>query len=348
MHEQIQFRRGLAVVAVVVLLVLAGCAGSGGEDVGASPTAAPGDGPDGQGGDTGQAQSIYRDGNRVVVRSASMEVRVKQFEKQFREARRVARTQGGFVTDYNIESVGDWQRATFTVRVPAGNFSATRDALADLGSLESESVRAHDFTNEYREREGELAKLRERERNLEEELANTDDTARREDLRKELRAVRDRIDELEAKQNALDRRATLSTIRVTMHEPVGQKPPDNYRSSFGFGDALLGGIYGGLGVLKAVVLVAGYLVSIALSLLVLGLLGMVFLAGAIATGRHVWPRIREAFRLGRGARLPDRPADDGSRGDPSGRDEPLHERAHGDGDDDADRETEADGDGAEH
>lgn len=303
----------LAVLGAMV--VLAGCTGGMSGESNGEPAA---------GGDAAQAPgSYYEDGEAVIVRSATMTIEVEEFDRQFRLAREVAGTHGGFVTDYTIERERGWQKATFVVKVPASNFSESRDDLADLGTVESEVVEAEDFTAEYHQRKGRLETLRERQQELERQLEEAETADERSEVRSELADVRGEIRELEGEQQALEHRESLSTIEVTMREPEGEKPPENYETAYGFDDAFLQGLYGGLAILKGIVVLVGYLLALGLGMLVVGVVGMCLLAGGLAVKVHVWPRIRNLFRIPESASIgsADRPHGTGPP-DPPARDEP--------------------------
>jgi hypothetical protein len=293
--------RLLATVAVACLLVLAGCsgAGSGGGADGAPATGgapdggadgAPADGAAGDGGGDGdggtaeqRAASRYADGKRIVVREAEMAVRVKDYDARLAELRATAREHGGYLGDRSQTAEGGWAKGTVVVRVPAENFSAARDAIAGFGYLEHEQVDALDFSAEYSDRARRLENLRSDERQLERLLNETDNASRAEDLRAELSAVRDDIRELAATQHDLETRSRLSTIRVTMHEPVAEKPRERHVSSFGLGDAFVAAFAGGMQVVTWLVVFFGYAIPVGFGAFVVGAVGI--------TGVHGWRRV---------------------------------------------------------
>jgi hypothetical protein len=293
-------QRLLATAAVACLLVVAGCSGAGGGGGADGPPAtggAPDGGADGAPGDAGagsggggddgtaerEAASRYADGRRVVVRKAEMSVRVKDYDARLAELRATAREHGGYLGDRSQTAEGDWAKGTVVVRVPAENFSAARDAIAGFGYLEHEQVDALDFSEEYSDRARRLENLRSDERQLERLLNETDNASRAEDLREELAAVRDDIRELEATQHDLETRSRLSTIRVTMHEPVAEKPRERHVSSFGLGDAFVAAFAGGMQIVKWLVVFFGYAIPVGFGVFVVGAVGI--------TGVHGWRRV---------------------------------------------------------
>lgn len=264
-------RRIVPVLLLAALLLLGGCSASlpgGGSNAGAGGGAPSGD-------QAAEGGSHYVGQQRIVVREADMRIEVQEFDPAFDRTREIARAHGGFVADWTHDVERGWHSGTLVVRVPAENFSDTRDDLAELGHLENENVRAKDFTNTYEDMGERLADLRKDEAALERLLNRTNSTEEARRVRADLSEVRKQIRELEQRRTDIERREALSTIRVSLHEPPGKRPPKNYQSAFGFGDAFLDALYGGLTVVKYVIVLFGYAVPVGVAGLLLGGFGFV-------------------------------------------------------------------------
>lgn len=264
-------RRIVPVVLLAAVLLLAGCSASlpGG-------TGAGGDGAPQSGGEAAQGGgSHYVGQERVVVREADMRIEVQSFDPAFVRTREIAREHGGFVADWNHEIERGWHSGTLVVRVPAENFSDVRDDLTELGELENENVRAKDFTDTYEDLGERLSDLRRDEAALERLLNRTNSTEEARRVRADLSEVREQIRELERRRTDIEQREALSTVRLSLHEPPGKRPPKNYQSAFGFGDAFLDALYGGLTVVKYVIVLFGYAVPVGIAGLLLGGFGFV-------------------------------------------------------------------------
>ena len=300
-------RRLLAAGLVAWLVVVAGCAGNLGQSVSTSGRDAPG----GAGGaDGGALGSYYVDGERVVIREASMRVEVESFDPAFVEARRIARRHGGFVADWDHDVERGWHGGDLTIRVPAANFSAARDDVAALGALENEVVRARDFTGEYETTAERLADLRRQRDELEALLARANDTDDARAIHDDLVAVREEIRRVEGQRASIERREALSTIHLSLHEPPGKRPPKNYRSAFGFDDAFLDAFYGGLTAVKYVIVLFGYVIPIGFAAVLLGGFGVVW----VRLWQHLRRSLDEVFP-GAGETVPsDGPGDPGPTG----------------------------------
>lgn len=282
---------GYRTLAVVALVVLAGCAGglSGGgasEETGQQSGQAGGDGP---GGSVG---SYYADdGDRVLIRKADMDLRVDNFSRALGRLRTIARAHGGYIGDRSQRSEGEYDSGDVTVRVPARNFSDARDDIAAVGKVERENVRVLDFTGEFEDRKQRIAQLERDERELERLLANTTDTNEAVEVRNELQEVRGQLRELKQRQSSLRQREALSTVRIDLHEPESRKPPRNFESSFGFVDAFLGAFYGGLTAVKYVIVFFGYAIPAGIALVALGVFGSVL----YLSWKRLFYRIRAGF-----------------------------------------------------
>ncbi|MEA5388633.1 DUF4349 domain-containing protein [Haloarculaceae archaeon H-GB11] len=289
-----RLQRRFTGVLVVALVLLAGCAGGlqsagGAGDSGAAPSYEDAAASSGGGGGVGSYYS--ESGERVLVREADVRLRVDDFETSFRKLRGVADAHGGYVGDRSQHSDGEWDSGQITVRVPAENFSAARDAITELGHVEDENVRVLDFSTQYQNTDRRIEQLEADERELERLLANTSDSEQALEVRQELERVRNQLRELRAQQASLEQREAMSTIRVDMHEPESRKPPKNFESSFGFTDAFLSAFYGGLTAVKWVIVFFGYAIPIGIALVGLGAFGSVL----FLTWQRIFGYIRGVF-----------------------------------------------------
>lgn len=358
-------RRHVALVAVVCLVVLAGCgAGSsldtpgGDADRASRDAGAPGDAT----GEFGGVGSYYaQERDRVVVRNASMRLRVDDFEAAFAEIRRLVERNDGYLGDRSQRGAGEWDGGTIVVKIPAGRFGAVRAKLADLGRVEREDVEVLDFTDSFRSRQDRIETLESDRRQLRATLNRSDDPANATDLREELESIRSEIAALRSTQRRRLRQASMSTIRLRLHEPVTRKPAGNRVSAASFTAAARGAFFGGLRVLRGTVAVLAYFVPVTVAA---GLLAAVGALGVVVTWRGGRRTVGVLRRLGRGSarqgpgdhrgvahhdadedreRAPDRePAedrdgdsDDDSEGDPVG-------DSGGDSDDDPDGDSDGD------
>jgi hypothetical protein len=275
-------RRTLIVALFATLVLLAGCSGAqlGSQSASDATGLQSGGGADRGGG------SFYDNETRVIVREADMQLEAQNFDKSVKQLRQIARDHGGFVGDRSQRSEGEWDEGSITVRVPAAKFADARDEIAELGHLEQENVRALDLTETHQDRQTRIEQLEGDEQRLA-ELIDEANASEADDLYEELRHVREKLRDLRSQQSSLERREALSTITVDVHEPRGKKPPKNYDSAFGFRDAFLEAFYGGLKIVKYIVVFFGYVIPVGFALIPLGAFGLGLLLA--------WQRIRRAI-----------------------------------------------------
>lgn len=197
-----------------------------------------------------------------------------------------ARKAGGFIADQRV-TLGETGRASLTIRVPAGEFDGTLNALRGLGTTRSVEVTTDDVSLEFvdivaRSRTMEESLIR--VQGLLSEAADTDAILR---LEREIADRQGQLDSLIGRRNFLENRVELSTIRLTVVEaveldeaPVVEAEDDEP----GFSDGLDGGVEAFLSVARVLMISLGA---------VLPFLPFVIVGGFLWSA---WRRRREARR----------------------------------------------------
>lgn len=232
-------QRRVAAVALVVLVLLAGC-GGGGDSVGLSGDPAenhaaegtPGDGGgNADGGDDGAARSDDRASSsvaaqRVLIMTGNVTLVVEDFDAARADLASLARAEGGFVAGSTQRQHGEenrtWTSGRVVLRVPSESFQATFEATKERGEVASSGSSTRDVTDRLVDLEARLSNLRsqrDRLRSLYEEAEDTDAVLK---VGKRLSNVQGRIERLEAEKRALEDRVAYSTITVRLRE----RPPD--------------------------------------------------------------------------------------------------------------------------
>ena len=235
-------RRTYVVVAVVLLVALAGCSGFGGTESGdagseaganGDAATAAGDADDGAGGgantlDAGDASDAQRlqTRQRQTIRTGEIRLRVNDTERASERIRRLAAERGGFVSDSSqeVEERHDETRrtGTMTVRVPSEEFDATVAEIESQGEVRSVDTRSEDVTDQLVDIEARLENLRAERDRLRELYDGANDTEAVLAVQRELSDVQEEIERLEARQAALERDVALATITVQL----GEEPPE--------------------------------------------------------------------------------------------------------------------------
>jgi hypothetical protein len=158
----------------------------------------------------------------MLVRHGQASIEVKTLDDAVTRMRQTAAQFGGFVANTALRTGKDEQRsAMLQLRVPSAQFDGAVAALSQLGKVESVSVNAEDVAEEYVDLGARLANARRVEARLAELLATR--TGKLSDVltvEQELARVRQESERYEARMRWLERRATLSSLDVSIHEKL--------------------------------------------------------------------------------------------------------------------------------
>ena len=158
----------------------------------------------------------------MLVRHGQASIEVKAVDDAVTRMRQTAAQFGGFVANTAVRTGKDEQRsAMLQLRIPSAQFDGAVAALSQLGKVESVSVNAEDVAEEYVDLGARLANARRVEARLAELLATR--TGKLSDVltvEQELARVRQEAERYEARMRWLERRTTLSSLDVSIHEKL--------------------------------------------------------------------------------------------------------------------------------
>ena len=152
---------------------------------------------------------------RMVIRTANLEVRVRDVASAADKAVQLTESQGGYVQSSSQESSGG-DRADLTLRVDPGKFLPLVSALEGLGILQRKSASGEDVTEEYYDldaRLGNLNAVRARLLNLLARAAKVTDAI---EVERELERVGAELNRIEGRMKFLTTMVGLSTINLTL------------------------------------------------------------------------------------------------------------------------------------
>lgn len=218
---------------------------------------------------------------RMVIRTGHASVEVDSLDAAVGAARRLAEGVGGWVANVSIQT-GDerLRRAEMEIRVPADRWDRLLEGLEPLGELESVQVDAQDVGEEYVDLRARQANARRLEDRLVALLERrTGDLAEVLAVERELARVREGIERTEGRMRFLRARAAVSTLRLSLHEPV--PVVGDYPGSSVIGDAFRQAWRNFVGFTAGFVALLGVLVPLAL-----------LAALAVWALRAVWRRVR--------------------------------------------------------
>ncbi len=208
----------------------------------------------------------------MVIRTGYAAVEVDSLELAVAALRLAAQRVGGYVANATVTAGRDQHRtAMLEVKVPAARFDDLVAGLRPLGRVESVNVTAEDVGEEFVDVTARITNARRLEERLIDLLATR--TGKLQDVlnvERELARVREEIERHEGRLRFLKTRAALSTLSVSIHEPLpitgnpsaGDVVAEAFRRAW---RNLLGLVAGGiasLGVLVPVVLVGGTAVAL--------------------------------------------------------------------------------------
>lgn len=173
----------------------------------------------------GQAASIVP-WDRMIIRTATLSLSVKDVEASLAAVRDLATGVGGFVAQSSSRYDGEYQIATVTIQVPAERFDSVVDSIRKIAvKVESENGNSQDVTEEFTDLEAQVRNLQATEARL---LALLEKATRMEDiltLQRELTNVRGEIERRQGRVRFLTRRSEMSTVTVSLRPEGIAKPP---------------------------------------------------------------------------------------------------------------------------
>lgn len=218
------------VLAVVTLVLLAGCTGLG------SDSAAESGQQSGGGGDVAaQADTVAENGQQsalsqvdagdtepAIIRTGYMRLEVSNFSASRVRIESQVREYGGYVngSERNLHRDGErrWVTGTVVLRVPSESYSDLQSDIREEGTVVRERTETRDVSDQLVDIEARLTNLRERRDRLRAFYENANGTQELLAIEAELSQVQGEIERLEARQRSLERQVAYSTLRVEIRE----------------------------------------------------------------------------------------------------------------------------------
>jgi hypothetical protein len=203
----------------------------------------------------------------MIIRTGTASFEVDSLESGIAAIRALATSLGGYVANTSMQA-GNAQvhSATLQLRLPSVRFDDALAALRPIGKLESTNVNAEDVGEEYVDVSAQVANGRKLEQRLIQILATR--TGKLSDVlavERELARVRGEIDRQEGRLRYLRAHAAMSTLAVTVHEPlpiVGQQGSggviaESFRQAWRNFVSFVAGFIAALGTLVPLVVLLG-------------------------------------------------------------------------------------------
>ncbi len=163
------------------------------------------------------AQNIQAQRERVVLKTATLQLVVERIDTAEAGVRQLAESHGGFVLSSQTHGQGEQRTATITIKVPADRFDQTISELSGLAlEVESRSIEGQDVTDEYVDLQSRLRNLRAVEQRLLEFLGQAENVEDALKVNQQLTDIQGQIEQTQGRINFLEQSAALSTITVSM------------------------------------------------------------------------------------------------------------------------------------
>src|SRR5213594_554199 len=162
------------------------------------------------------------DASGMVIRTGQTSIEVDSLERAVSQVRLLAGRIGGYVANTTMQTGrGQLRSASLEVKVPAERFDEGLAGLAPIGKLESVNVNAEDVGEEFTDVTARMGNAHRLESRLIDLLATRTGKLKDVlDVEQELARVREEIERYEGRIRYLQAHAAVSTLTVTVHEPV--------------------------------------------------------------------------------------------------------------------------------
>jgi hypothetical protein len=168
----------------------------------------------------------------MLIRTGSASIEVAKLDPAIIKVRELATKLGGYVANSSITGGRDQVRsATLELKIPAAQYDQAIGGLGSIGKVEAVNTSVEDVGEEYVDITARVTNAKRLEERLVNLLATR--TGKLEDVlavERELARVREEIERYEGRMRYLRTRAAVSTLSITVHEPMpilGQNPGDN-------------------------------------------------------------------------------------------------------------------------
>lgn len=153
--------------------------------------------------------------DRQLVRTASMELIVRNPSASLERVRQLAENAGGFLVSSQVTGGQDANVGSLTIRVPAPRFEEVRTEIRKLGlRVESDRMEAQDVTRQYIDQQARLRNLHAQEAQYLTILKRASTVKDTLDVSERLNGVRGQIEQQQAEFDALSKQ--VETVAITI------------------------------------------------------------------------------------------------------------------------------------
>jgi len=171
---------------------------------------------------TRDSSPVFNATSNMIIRTANASIEVDSLEPAVAQLSQLAERVGGYVAGTGIVTgKGQLRQAFIEVKIPAQRFDEVVAGLKPIGKLESVNVNTQDVGEEFVDVTARMDNARRLERRLIDLLAaRTGKLKDVLDVEQSLARVREEIDRYEGRIRYLQAHTAMSTLSVTVHEPL--------------------------------------------------------------------------------------------------------------------------------
>lgn len=162
---------------------------------------------------------------RMLVRTGTMRVRVRDLSAARRAAIGAAERRGGYVGNESETNAAYGSSATLTLRVPAERYAALVDTLTALGTVEERSSEIEDVTRAFADLDARTKTRLATEQRFRELLARAQNVEEVMAVERQLSDIRGEIESAQAQLRTMRDQAALSTLTLTLATAEAQAGP---------------------------------------------------------------------------------------------------------------------------
>ena len=171
---------------------------------------------------TRDSSPVFGVTSSMIIRTANASIEVDSLEPAVALLSQLAERVGGYVAGTGIVTgKGQLRQAFIEVKIPAPRFNDVVAGLKPIGKLESVNVNTQDVGEEFVDVTARMDNAKRLERRLIDLLATRTGKLKDVlDVERELARVREEIDRYEGRLRYLKAHSAMSTLSVTVHEPL--------------------------------------------------------------------------------------------------------------------------------
>ncbi|MGB7416706.1 MAG: DUF4349 domain-containing protein [Thermosynechococcaceae cyanobacterium] len=166
-----------------------------------------------------------------LIKTAEMVLQVETVTEAIKSVSQVVKAQQGDILglqDRVPQDPGQQQTASMELRIPQAKLDVTLERLAELGTVQSRSIRAEDVSTQLVDLQARLRNLRRSEEQVLKILDRSGSVADVLKVSQELSKIRASIEQIDAQLQQLQNRVAYSTVQLTLEDAIAspnRQPP---------------------------------------------------------------------------------------------------------------------------